>query len=67
MKRFVQLRAQVVNVPDSTAIEMAVRGLKIGQCALRFARDPPRTIDELFTIMAKYVKSDNDLHIRVEE
>jgi hypothetical protein len=51
LERFIQLKAQVPNVPEATVIAVAIEGLAIGQCAAHFAREPLTTVKELFEVM----------------
>jgi hypothetical protein len=51
----------VPNAPEETVIAAAVEGLAIGQCAAHFARNYPTSVRELFEVMQKYTRSDDDL------
>lgn len=64
LKRFVQLKAQVLNVPEAAVIAAAIEGLATVQCEARFAREPPTTVKELFEIMNRYARSDDDYRRR---
>jgi len=66
-RRFIQIKAQVPNVPDNVVIIAAIKGLRMGQCASHFAREPPNTVLELYEVMQKFCKSDDDHRKRVEE
>ena len=50
----------VANVPEAAVIAAAIDGLAAGQCAARFAREPPAIIKELFKVMNRYVRPDED-------
>lgn len=64
LERFIELKAQVPNVPEATVIATAIEGLAIGQCAAHFAREPPSTMKELFEVMRQYPRSDDDFKHR---
>jgi hypothetical protein len=59
LERFIQLKAQVPNVPEATVIAVAIEGLAIGQCAVHFTREPLTTLKELFEVMRQYARSDD--------
>lgn len=54
-------------MPDDVVIIAAIKGLRMGQCASHFAREPPSTVSELYEVMQKFCKSDDDHRKRVEE
>jgi hypothetical protein len=60
LERFIQLKAQVPNVPEATVVAAIIEDLAIGQCAAHFAREPPTTVKELFETMRRYARSDNN-------
>jgi hypothetical protein len=60
LERFIQLKAQVPNVPEATVIAAAIDGLAIGQCASFLSREPPTTVKELFEVMRRYARSDEN-------
>jgi hypothetical protein len=60
LERFIQLKAQVPNVPEATVIATTIEGLAIGQCAAHFAREPSTTVKELFETTRRYARSDDD-------
>ena len=66
-RRFVQKKAQIPNFPEKDAIEKCIEGLLPGQLASHLIREPPRTLDELYTEAEKYAKSDADHRRRVEQ
>ena len=43
-----QLKAKAPNVPEDSAIEAAIKGLRIGAFAAHLAREKPSTIEELY-------------------
>jgi hypothetical protein len=45
----------------------AIKGLRVGQCASHLAREKPRTVTELYEVIQKYCKSDDDYRKRIEE
>jgi len=60
LERFIQLKAQVPNLPEATIIAAAIEGLAISQCIAHFARELPTTMKELFKVMRQYARSDDD-------
>ena len=64
-RRFIQKKAQIPNLPEKDAIEKCIEGLLPGQLASHLTRDPPRTLEELYTEAEKYAKSDADHRRRV--
>jgi 3-methyladenine DNA glycosylase Tag len=64
LERFIQVKAQVPNVPEATVIAVAIEGLAVGQYAAKLSRKPPTTVKELFEIMGQYAKSDDDFKRR---
>jgi len=66
-RRFVQKKAQIPNFSEKDAIEKCIEGLLPGQLASHLIREPPRTLEELYTEAEKYVKSDADHRRRVEQ
>jgi hypothetical protein len=66
-RRFIQIKAQVPNVPYHVVIIVATKGLCMGQCASYFTREPPSTVSELYEVMQKFCKLDDDHRKRVEE
>jgi hypothetical protein len=64
LERFIQLKAQVPNVPEATVIAATIEGLAIGQCASHLSREPPATVKELFEVMREYARSEDDLRRR---
>ena len=65
-RRFVQKKAQIPNFPEKDAIEKCIEGLLPGQLASHLIREPPRTLEELYSEAEKYAKSDADHRRRVE-
>ena len=59
-QRFVQKKAQIPNFPEKDAIEKCIEGLLPSQLASHLTREPPRTLEELYTEAEKYAKSDAD-------
>ena len=49
------------------AIEKCIEGLLPGQLASHLIREPPRTLEELYSEAEKYAKSDADHRRRVEQ
>ena len=41
-------------------IKAAIKGLRVGQCASHLAREKPSTVAELYEVIQKYCKSDDD-------
>jgi len=66
-KRFIQIKAQIPNIPDEVVIIAAIKGLRVGQCASHLAREKPSTVTELYEVIQKYCKSDDDYRKRIEE
>src|SRR6185503_16375808 len=66
-RRFVQKKAQIPNFPEKDAIEKCIEGLLPGQLASHLIREPPRTLEELYSKAEKYAKSDADHRRRVEQ
>ena len=62
---FVQKKAQIPNFPEKDAIEKCIEGLLTG-LASHLWREPPRTLNELYTEAEKYAKSDADHRRRVK-
>ena len=60
LERFIQLKAQVPNLPEATVIAAAIEGLAISQCIAHFARELPTTMKELFKVMRQYARLDDD-------
>jgi len=60
LERFIQVKAQVPNVPEATIIVATTEGLAVGQCATKLSRKPPEMVKELFEIMGQYARSDDD-------
>jgi hypothetical protein len=57
-RRFVQLRAKTPDIADDSVIIVATNGVRLGPCAYRLARKPPKLIVELHKVMEKYIRSD---------
>ena len=55
-RRFVQKKAQIPNFPEKDAIEKYIEGLLPVQLASHLTREPPRTLEELYTEAEKYAK-----------
>ena len=53
-RRFVQKKAQIPNFPEKDAIEKCIEGLLSGQLASHLTREPPKTLEELYTEAEKY-------------
>ena len=66
-RRFVQKKAQIPNFPEKDAIEKCIEGLLSGQLASHLIREPPRTLEELYSEAEKYAKSDANHRRRVEQ
>jgi len=66
-KRFIQIKAQIPNIPDEVVIIAAIKGLRVGQCASHLAQEKPSTVAELYEVIQKYCKSDDDYRKRIEE
>jgi hypothetical protein len=64
LESFIKLKAQVLNVPEATVITAAIEGLARGQCASHLSREQPATVKELFEVMRKYARSEDDLKRR---
>ena len=52
---------------EKNAIEKCIEGLLPGQLASHLTREPPKTLEELYTEAEKYAKSDADHRRRVEQ
>ena len=65
VQRFMQLKSQVPNEDDKSVISAIVNGLTPGQTASHLSREEPRTLEELFSELEKYIKSDEDHRRRV--
>ena len=46
---------------------VAIKGLQVGQYASHLAREKPSTVAELYEVIQKYYKSDDDYRKRIEE
>ena len=66
-RRFVQKKAQISNFQEKDVIEKCIEGLLPGQLASHLTREPPRTLEGLYTEAEKYAKSDADHRRRVEQ
>lgn len=66
-KRFVQVKAQIPNVPDEVIIIATIKGLRAGQLSSHFKRERPTTVSQLYEEMQKYCRSDDDYRKRIEE
>jgi hypothetical protein len=66
-QRYVQLKARASNVSDDVAIEAAIKGIRIGPFAAHLAREKPATMQQLYSELNKYYKSDADYRKRLEE
>jgi hypothetical protein len=66
-QRYIQLKARAPNVSDDVAIEVAIKGLRIGPFAAHLAREKPATMQQLYSEFEKYYKSDTDYRKRLEE
>jgi len=66
-QRFVQKKAQIPKFPEKDTIEKCIEGLLPGQLASHLSREPPRTLEELYTEVEKYAKSDADHRKTVEQ
>jgi hypothetical protein len=65
--RFVLVKARALNIPEEVAIKAAIKGLHIGPFAAHLAREKPTSMQNLYSKIEKYFRSDNDLHKRLEE
>ena len=45
----------------------AIKGLRVGQCASHLAQEKPSTVAELYEVIQKYCKSDDDYRKRIKE
>ena len=45
----------------------AIKGLRVGQCASHLAQERPSTVAELYEVIQKYCKSDDDYRKGIEE
>ena len=61
------MKAKAPNVPEDVVVEAAIQGLPIGPFIAHLAREKPRTIEDLYSELEKYCRSDNDLRRRLEE
>jgi len=66
-QRFVQTKARAPGVSEEVAIEVAIKGLRIGPFEAHLAREKPASMHELYHEFEKYCKSDNDFRKRLEE
>ena len=53
-KIFIQIKAQIPNIPDEVVIIAAIKGLQAGQCASHLAQEKPNTVVELYEVIQKY-------------
>ena len=60
LKRFIQLKVQAPNVLEAVVIAAAIEGLAMGDCAVHFARKPLAIVKELFEVMNRYARSEDD-------
>ncbi|MGL6083814.1 MAG: retrotransposon gag family protein [Gammaproteobacteria bacterium] len=60
LKRFSKVRSQVADAPDSTVINACKEGLLLGELNRALGRDPPRTTHELFEVVEKYARGEED-------
>lgn len=66
-QKFVHLKARAPNVPEDVAIEIAIKGLRIGAFARHLISEKPLAIEQLYNEFEKYCRSDSDLRRRMEE
>jgi len=66
-KRFIQIKAQIPNIPDKVVIIATIKGLRVGQYASHLAQEKPSTVAELYEVIQKYYKSDDEYRKRIEE
>ena len=58
---------QIPNILDEVVIIAAIKGLRVGQCASHHAQEKLSTVAELYEVIQKYCKSDDDYRKRIEE
>jgi hypothetical protein len=61
------MKVKAPNVLEDVAIEVAIKGLRIGSFVAHLAKEKPRTIEDLYNEFEMYYRSNNDLHRRLEE
>ena len=66
-RKFMQLKAKALDVPEEIAIEAAIKGLRIRPFVAHLEREKPSSIQQLYDEFEKYCRSDNDLRKRLEE
>jgi hypothetical protein len=67
VRRFLNMKAQIAGISDEVVIDAAIKGLRIGTCANKFARKRLKTVQELCEKLYEHCRGDNDLHLRQQE
>jgi hypothetical protein len=67
VRRFIQQRSQIPEAVDKTTIQALIKGVTPGPTASHLTRRKPKSIDELFHELEKYIMFDEDHHRRVVE
>jgi hypothetical protein len=65
IKRFMQQKSRTPGTDFKTTIQALISGLTPGPIASQLSREEPKTIEELFDELEKYIKSDEDHRRRV--
>jgi hypothetical protein len=65
IKRFMQQKSRTPGTDVKTTIQALISGLTPGPIASQLSREEPKTIEELFDELEKYIKSDKDHRRRV--
>ena len=66
-KRFIQIKAQIPNIPDEVVIIAAIKVLRVGQCASHLAQEKPSIVVKLYEVIQKYCQLDDDYRKRIKE
>jgi hypothetical protein len=62
-----QQRSQIPEADDKTTIQALIKGLTPKPTSSQLTRKKPKTIDELFRELEKYIMSNDDHRKRVAE
>jgi hypothetical protein len=65
IKRFMQQKSRTPGTDVKTTIQALISGLTPGPIASQLSREEPKTIEELFDELEKYIKSDEDHRRRI--
>ena len=67
VRRFLNMKAQIAGISDEVVINTAIKDLRIGTCANKFARKHLKTVQELCEKLYEHYRGDNDLRLRQQE